>query len=822
MRLLRNRLRLSIRDAGFTDLSAASRDTASHDTDPRWELKPTPLIIPADEWTEIEAGLRQRARFINALLVDLYSGQQALKEKVLPPEAVLADPFYRRPCLGLTPDRQDPANLLRFDLIKTPGGWHVTDTHANTPIGLSYAVQNRRFMSQEAGSLYRGLPDYHSVINFPLQLLAALRALAPRASRAPSIIVLTTGPQDPFFPEHSFLARKMGLPLARGGDLLVLDNIVYFKTIAGLEPVDVIYRRLNDAHIDPVTFSTHREFAGIPGLLQCIRTGNVVIANAIGTGLAESRTFDAFLPQLIRFYFGERLLLPGLPTFTCGDPDQLDYILGQPDRYDLRPAHTPHAGYARPETIAAADLLRHADPFQTIRENPFDYVAQARLPALPLNASARKSPPFRLSAFVLCSGRSFDVFPGGLVRIGDLRQPLNRVGLSTDVLVLSTDVPSGTMSDLEATVASGVGGHTLGSRAAENLFWLGRYLERAEATARMLSILDDVALEEIPARDRRRWLPVWRGLLEATGHSREKITARAPIQGARAEDLTWRMTLDGANSSSIRSSLEWAVENARQLRDYVSPEVWSILTRLVDRLAHLSRQAPRRQAAADSLKSAPSAATTAIGHVLLEVNAFIATSERTMLHDSGWHFLRIGARLERAIMTCSALRHILGAIDDAALAAPPQEILQDELIYRDNPELSAFLRMLGSQDAYRRLYQTRSQPRFVAELFLQQTDAPRSIAYNLRRVRGSLASIHQEIGRQEPDPVVEAVDRVLTYLEGIRISDHFSGDPRSPRISELLATLLDRLYEIHPLLSDHYFSHQARLGEVTSQAELGL
>src|SRR5690606_16637652 len=141
-------------------------------------------------------------------------------------------------------------------------------------------------------------------INFPLHLLDALRSLAPRPDRAPSIILLTTGPRLPFFSEHSFLARKMGLPLAQGDDLLVLDNCVYFKTVAGLERVDVIYRRLNDAHIDPVVFSTDRTTAGIPGLMQCIRAGNVVIANSIGTGVAESRSLLAYVPQLMRCYLG--------------------------------------------------------------------------------------------------------------------------------------------------------------------------------------------------------------------------------------------------------------------------------------------------------------------------------------------------------------------------------------------------------------------------------------------------------------------------------------------------------------------------------------
>ncbi|HTJ78304.1 MAG TPA: circularly permuted type 2 ATP-grasp protein [Rariglobus sp.] len=816
LRPLRNRLRLSIRDAGLTDLNHGS---AGNDL-PFWELEPTPLVIAADEWSLLESALKQRAHFVNALLVDLYSGQQALSQKLLSPEIVLCDPYYRRPCLGLEPGRANPATLLRFDLIKTAEGWLFTDTRANTPIGLSYAVQNRRFMTQEASDLYRALPDYHSVINFPLQLLDSLHALAPDTGRAPSIVVLTAGPHDPFYSEHSFLARKMGLPLARGDDLLVLDNRVYFKTVAGLERVDVLYRRLNDAYIDPVVFSTDRETAGIPGLLQCIRAGNVVIANAIGTGIAESRAFNAYVPRLMRFYLGEKPLLPSIPTYTCGDTDHLDYILENHDRLRIRPTHDPRLDDPRlhsptPSLIGPEGLAR------VVRENPHGYVAQPEPELLSVNPHSRQSVPFRLSAFVLCQGRRFSVFPGGLVRIGSADACVDRVGATADAVVLvNTDINSNSISDLEATVASGVQTHTLGSRAAENLFWLGRYLERAEATARMLSILEDVALEEIPARDRRRWLPVWRGLLEATGHTDHKITARENPQATLSIDLMRRMSLDADNSSSIFSSVEWAVENARQLRDYVSPEVWTTLSRLLARLTELQKLLPAAKART-RVAHGPSLPALAVQAVLTDVNALLGIAERTMLQDAGWHFLRMGLHLERATMTCSSLRHLLGALDTAADGADAQ------LLYRDNPELSALLRMLGSQDAYRRLYQTRSQPRFVAELFLQQPDAPRSIFHNLHQIKTSLRAIRLDTQENEPDSTTEAVDDALHFLASVKLAGYFNGDTamddkKSAKLGETLAALLERLYALHPLLSDHYFSHQAHIAPSVTQVELKL
>jgi uncharacterized circularly permuted ATP-grasp superfamily protein/uncharacterized alpha-E superfamily protein len=809
--MLRARLRANIRDAGLTDLALENATNAG----PFWELEPTPLVLPAAEWTELEVGLRQRARFINALLFDVYGGQLVLREGLLPPEAVLSDSYYRRPCLNLEPDRTRPATLLRFDLVKTPDGWHVAATHANTPIGLGYAVQNRRFLSQEASEIYRALPDHHSIINFPLLLLDELKKLSPR-TEDPAIVLLTAGPRDPFYAEHSFLARKMGLPLVQGDDLLVLDNRVYFKTIAGLEPVDVIYRRLNDAHIDPVVFSTDRETAGVPGLLHCIRCGHVAVVNAIGTGVAESRTVDAYLPRLMRFYLGEKPLLSAVPTFTCGDIDQLDLIIDAPHEFLLRPAHDPRLG---DKIKPIPDLLGPRGLAREVREAPFAYVAQKRLAPLALQPGAKNSPPFRFIAYVLAQEKDFVVMPGGLVHLGAEDPPCDRLGVTADAIVIqgsAAPIDENVDKLLPASgatapplVPSAAQGHAaLGSRAAENLFWLGRYLERAEATARMLSILDDVALEEIPAGDRRRWLPVWQGLLEATGHAAtQRVSLRTRPHEAFSSELARSMALDAQHPSSIYTSVRLATENARRLRDHLSPEAWVLLPPLVANL----NTAYRAQLGTISSPATKPITAKAVARVLVDLNAFLGTAERTMVHDAAWYFLRLGSHLERAIMTCSALRHALGA--HHVKLAPDREA----------PELSALLRMLGSQDAYRRLYQAHSQPRFVADLLLRQGAAPRSLYHNLANILNRLRAIRNHGG--EPNAAELAVEEMLGALRTLKFDQFFSGqagdaqNTKASPLGEFLAGLLARFHALYSLLSDHYFSHQARVA-VSMQAEL--
>lgn len=812
IRPLRNRLRQSIRDAGLTDLSPSPDQSR----EAFWDLEPTPLIIPASEWRALARGITQRARLINAFLSDLYGAQESLRANVVPPEFTLADPYYRRPCLGLTPDRMDPASLIRFDLVKTEKGWQVAETHTNAPVGLSYAVQNRRFLTQEAADYYRELPDYHSIINAPLDLVDCLRRLAPRKVKRPTMVFLTTGPRYPFYSEHSFLARKMGIRLAQGSDLLVLGNQVFFKTVAGLERVDVIYRRVNDAHIDPVVFSTEIESAGIPGLMQCIRAGNVTVANAIGSGVAESRALAAYLPALCRFYLGERLLLPSLPTWVFTDTDHVDAILERSNSLDVLPLHSARIGSPLEPRIK----LGPGRLPRTVRESPAGFVARERWDSLPLVAGRKRDPGFRFSAFALTSGMASSALPGGIVNIGPGPHPRDRVGRCADVVVLSPDQEApGNLADLEDPVGFENKLPPPSSRAAESLFWLGRYLERAESTARMLGILDDVALEEIPAAERKKWLPLCRGLLAATGHEQEKIDARANPRRLLTEDMMWRMTLDRRHPSSLLNTVGAAAANARELREWVSPEAGRILNDIDLKLRANLGQIPAGKSKV-ARSSRARMATQSLKAVLVAINACLGSTARTMLHDAGWYFMQIGKQLERAAFTAATLIHVLPETTNE----PDHRTSPRAIPYRDNPELSALLRMLGSQDAYRRLFRTRSQPRLVAQLLLQQEDAPRSILHNLREMEQGLSAIHRFTGETGQIPPIEAVKAGIATLEHLDLDPYFEPSLRRSKnktpLDEVLDSIAAQLDDLHESFGDYYFSHQARIKPDDTQSEL--
>lgn len=806
-RRLVQRLRRGVRelDAALS-LAGGATDNA---TGLEWTLDPEPLLLDSTTWELIEGAVRQRARLVNALLVDLYGAQEVLRQRLVPADLVFGDPFFRRPCVGLEPGRASPATVLRFDLMQTAtAGWVFVDAFANTPIGAGFAVQNRRFLAQERGEYFAALPEFRTVTDFPVRLLEHLERLSPRQTDNPNAVVLTAGPADPNFFEHSFLARKMGLPLAQGGDLLVLEDRVYFRTVGGLVPVDVVYRRVNDAHVDPVALPTDR-LTGVPGLIASIRARRVAVANAIGAGVADNRALEAYLPRLMRFFLGERPILPGVTTYDCGDPDQLAVALDAGNSFALVPAQA--AQVELPSALPGAPGRLRRRVLARLRADPHRYVAR-QLPEPAVSKTKEGRREIRLSCYALCEGRHVTVMPGGLVRLLPAARPLDppgwQVGATADLVVLAADpdVPG----EEPAGPPDRVRPWLLGSRVADHLYWAGRYAERAEGTARILSLIEDVALEEISQQERRAWFPIWRGVLEATGHAG---VARATESAWFTAGLAWHMALDGTNASSLLASVRAARDNALQCREIFSPETWGVISRVGEKLGQLAARGANRRAPARRALAAE-----AVGVALDGLAAFFGTVDRTMLHDTGWQFFQIGMHLERAIMTCSGLRHALAEAERAERGHR-----------RARADFGALVRMLSSQDAYRRTYQARIEPLFVAELFLRNRAAPKSITACLLAVRDGLAAISGSIDepRGEATPLV-ATQALLARLDALDLRHFFAQQTDSPRFDEpagqparpaavapddlaaWLAELSRELGELGVGLHDFYVSHQAR------------
>ncbi len=375
-----------------------------------------PRIIPHDEWQLLVRGLKQRVAALNRFLHDIYHGQEILKAGVVPAEQVLTHDAYQVAMLGLDlPDRVY-SHVSGIDLVRhNDGRWYVLEDNLRTPSGVSYMIENRRMMMRLFPELFARqhvLPVEH----YPTLLLETLRSAAPRARHEPTVVVLTPGPHNSAYFEHAFLADEMGIELVEGQDLLVKDGFVYMHTTSGHQRVDVIYRRIDDGYLDPLAFRAD-SLLGVPGLLSAYRAGNVGLANAIGTGVADDKSTYPYVPEMIRFYLGEAPLLENVPTWQCKRPDDLAHVLEHLEELVVKEVQGS-GGYGM--LVGPASSKAQIETFRArLEANPANYIAQPTLslstcPTFVAQGVAPRHVDLR--PFVL-SGREVKVVPGGLTRV---------------------------------------------------------------------------------------------------------------------------------------------------------------------------------------------------------------------------------------------------------------------------------------------------------------------------------------------------------------------------------------------------------------------
>ena len=398
-----------------------------------------PRIIPAAEWATIEAGLVQRLRALNMFLADIYSDQKILMDGVVPRELVLGAPSYRREMQNLFVPHQAYANVCGSDLIRKPdGGFAVLEDNLRVPSGVSYMLANREAAKRTFPGSFR-MAGVRRIEQYPDLLLSTLRSMAADWRPNPQVVVLTPGVYNSAYFEHAYLARLMGVPLVEGRDLVTHDNMVYMRTTAGLRRVDVIYRRVDDDFIDPLTFRRDSSL-GVAGLFNAYRGGNVVICNAPGTGVADDKAVYAYVPEIISYYLGEDAILPNIETFLCREPSQLSHVLANLDTLVVKAVGAsggygmlvgPHASRDERERFAEA-----------LKADPDNYIAQPtiQLSTAPCLIDGAVDPRHvDLRPFIL-SGDKIRVTPGALTRValkkGSLVVNSSQGGGSKDTWVL--------------------------------------------------------------------------------------------------------------------------------------------------------------------------------------------------------------------------------------------------------------------------------------------------------------------------------------------------------------------------------------------------
>ncbi|UAK26429.1 circularly permuted type 2 ATP-grasp protein [Sphingomonas nostoxanthinifaciens] len=681
-----------------------------------WPLSALPLLIGEDEWRGLAAGIVQRAELLEQVLADIYGPARLVAEGRLPAPLVTGSRHFWRSMIGMAPSGGHRLHIYAVDLGRGPDGeWRVLTDHVRAPTGAGYALENRLAASRVMGTLQTRL-NLQRLAPFFSSFREGLGAASKRSD--PRIGLLTPGRYNQSYAEQAHLARYLGLLLVEGDDLAVRDNRLYVRTIEGLKRVDVLWRRMDTRFIDPLTFDSSSRI-GVPGLMDAIAAGEAVVANAPGVGVVESPAFAAFLPALSRHLLGEPLKLPNIATWWCGQEGPCADMRGQLDELVVEPAFAePVAGLPGGPTLGASlDPAARAALEAAMTLRPQDYVGRevVRLSTMPAVAGGRLvSRSFTLRAFAArdADGR-WTVMPGGFTRLGDSadeRAAVMGEGVSSadvGVVALNTVEP---VSLMPSQVAIRRNPGTLPSRAADNLFWLGRYLERGEATLRLVratlggTIDADTGASLVPVTlDRLAMMLIATGAALIDEDEDEEEAGHGAIHDLAELAAA---ALDGQGSSSIRALFATIHGIAAGIRDRLSADVW----RLID--------LPLPPATASD-------ATTMLARVgdLQERFAALAgLAAENMGRTAGWRFHDLGRRVERGLVACRLTRSFAG---EAATA----------------DDLTTLLDLMDSQISYRARYMTGLALVPVRDLVVLDPYNPRSLAFQVARIREHLDAL---------------------------------------------------------------------------------
>jgi uncharacterized circularly permuted ATP-grasp superfamily protein/uncharacterized alpha-E superfamily protein len=751
-----------------------------------WEIDIVPFLISSDEWRYIESGIIQRARLLNLILEDLYGAQELLSSGRFPAELLYANPAFLRPMVGVRVPPHSYLHMLAIDLARSPDGqWWVLSDRTQAPSGSGYALENRTIVSDVLPNLFSS----SNVLRLAPFFRAQRDALASLSSSSnPRIVLLTPGPHNETYFEHSYLARYLGFTLAEGADLTVRDRRVYLKTVNGLDPVDVILRRVDDSFCDPLELRSD-SLLGVSGLVGAIVAGNVQVANALGSGVIETAAIMPFLPGLCRSMTGESLKLPSVATWWCGQPYALDWVLNHLDSVVLKPAF-PSRGMEPVfgATLEQAEKTKFAARLQA---QPHEYVAQEQinLSNAPVwDDGLLHSRSIVLRAYVLNTGSGWTAIPGGLVRVAGAEGSvvsMQRGGHSKDAWVL-WDGPIDTFSMLHPRhqpVALRRDSPGVPSSVADKVFWLGRYVERAESTARIVRS----TISRVRRADHAEFGCLIRlhGCLKSRHSKLPKAKNKRPDLDKFEKELISVIT-DVKRTDSLAFTLSEVYRVGSSVRERLSADMMILIGQLRDSVS-VSRDTPFLE-------------YPAMINLCLELlSAFSGMERENTTRGLGWLFLSIGRRLERAIYLTRQLREISTPLDE-----------------KDWSLLECLLEVADSSMTYRARYYTTLQPLAVLDVLMADESNPRSLDFQLTH----LVDLYQKLPRHVSDDL-QAMRDALTMLRSFdlaNISHSLPGRPTGAKGSNdlvRLAIFLGKLEQLLPSWSDNlsgrYFSHARTL-----------
>jgi uncharacterized circularly permuted ATP-grasp superfamily protein/uncharacterized alpha-E superfamily protein len=772
------RLNHRVRETGIAHDLFADPNT----TTPPWRIDLVPLIIPPAAWQELERALLQRARLFEAILADVYGPQQLLRSGAIPPQLVFNDPSYLRPCHGLRP-RSGYLQFFAADLARdADGSWRVIDTHTETPAGLGYALANRMVHTHVAGDLFGACHALRLASFFQ----AIQGGLAERANRSEAqIALLTPGPHHNDFFSHAYLARYLGLLLVEGGDLRIRGERAYLKTLEGLRPLDLIVRCVAGASADPLELDP-TGFLGPVGLMQAVRRRPDVVVNALGSALAENRGLGRYLPDLCRDLLGDDLHVADARRWWLGDESARRHVLDNLDGMVIRPAHegTARPGRAMPGRdpvrldAAAREALLRDIALHGAALVAEEKIGFATTPSF--DESGLVPTSYAVRFFVAATRDGFVAMPGGLAMTVD---PDASVSLSAsasqsrDVWVLADGVVPPHLSLWRPTIEAARvrrSPRSLPSRVADNLFWLGRYTERADWTMRVLRCaLARIEEDSAPRQDFRAARKALEVFLAKDGDTH--AWTYQPTDASLIAALVRTLLTEPDRSYGLQRTLDNIHRIAGLTRDRLSHDTWRVLNSF-----HTS-QRWRPEAIPASTGEAIDLLDRGSG-VLAAFNGLV---HENMTRNVGWAFLDMGRRLARANRLSEVILAVFAEVengdDDAASMLFVLELADCFITYRSRYRLTPMLPL-------------------VLDLLLVDETNPRSLAFQLASLFASLDSLPQTVKGAALSEEQRMITRLLTEVRLADVRALAGHDAYGKR--RQLAHLLGNQLEVLPQLSD--------------------
>lgn len=741
-----------------------------------WPLDLVPRIISADEWEPIETGLAQRLKAINLFLGDIYNGgREIVKDGIIDEQFLKGCIGYDENAIGLPQPMNARALVAGIDLVRDENGKYlILEDNLRTPSGVSYVLENRSAVSKLLPGLM-GSTDVRPVEQYPTLLLRALQAVAPASTNGlPNVVLLTPGVYNSAYFEHAFLAQNMGIELVEPRDLYVDEGQVFMHTTRGGKKVDVIYRRIDDEFMDPTVYRPDTQL-GIPGVVDVVRNQRVSVANAFGNGVADNKAMYVHVPKMIEYYLGEKPILDNVETCLMSDDEYRNEILADPTKHVIKTVDGS-GGYDIYIGPTSTDE-ETKQIIESVEANPQDYIAQrvVKLSTHPTIVDGRLEPRhIDLRPFIV-GGEYIDVLPGGLTRValnkGSLIVNSSQGGGSKDTWVLQR--PGVTYSDGERPLdlcGQPREEHILG-RTSESLYWAGRYLERIDATSRLLISSYEDVLGGFGDESQLRWAE----LLEVLSLTDE---FEATNKEASGYAISRFLVDDEDNRGSIISCLNSVRDNLRSFREKVPTDLREVIN---DAWVEFS--------IIDFEKELAEHPQIVLNKFKRLVHTATGIAESNMSRNDAWRMAKIGRMTERALLIVRL-----------------SEIYFARLLDSERPPTvhhwAGLLGNAGAVQEYRKIYQTSVEPMDAIEFLLRNTTFSRSLIWCIRQAEAHLVAM--EISPLETSASLHQCQIIRGKCE--RPLDQILGSQPSYELNKLAQSI----EKMSDLIATDYFGQQSR------------